>query len=169
MVTKRKPKTKKNAIEKVKLSSKAIKVFSLVENDVMKRILKNSKIESKRNYRSENAKYFWRKMSLALISKIIDKELRVSTKGNAKARREWCEKNNAVIVDMSMVTQTELGNINKKNKKGKKTYRPENNLRIRLEKITQGKNLGYVRVISDYDFQNDINLDLAHLVYIYKK
>jgi len=169
MVTKRKPKVKKNVIEKVKLSSKAIKVFSLVENDVTKRILKNSQIESKRNYQSENAKYLWRKMSVALISKVIEKDLRISTKGNAKNRREWCEKNNAVVVDMSMVTETELGNINKRNKKGKKTYRPENNLRIRLEKISQGKNLGYVRFISDYDFQNDINLDKAHLVYIYKK
>ncbi len=169
MATKRKLKTKKNAIEKNKLSAKATKVFSLVENDVMKRIVKNSKIESKRNYRTENAKYLWRKMSVALISKTIDKDLRISTKSNAKNRRDWCEKNNAVIVDMSMVTETELGNINKRNKNGKKTYRPENNLRIRLEKITQGKNLGYVRVISDYDFQNDINLDKAHLVYIYKK
>lgn len=169
MATKRKPKTKKNVIEKIKLSAQATKVFSLVQNDVMKRIIKNSKIESKRNYKTENAKYLWRKMSVALISKVIDKDLRISTKGNAKSRREWCEKNNAVIVDMSMVTETELGDINKRNKNGKKTYRPENNLRIRLEKITQGKNLGYVRVISDYDFQNDINLDQAHLVYIYKK
>ena len=56
MVTKRKPKTKKNVIEKVKLSSKAIKVFSLVENDVTKRILKNSQIESKRNYKISLAK-----------------------------------------------------------------------------------------------------------------
>ena len=76
---------------------------------------------------------------------------------------------NFVIVDMSLVTETDLGNINKRDKHGKKNYRPENALRIRLGKITQGKNLGYVRVISDYEFQNDINLDLAHLVYIYKK
>ena len=169
MVTKRKPKVKKNVIEKVKLSSKAIKVFSLVENDVTKRILKNSQIESKRNYQSENAKYLWRKMSVALISKVIEKDLRVSTKGNAKNRREWCEKNNAVIIDMSLVVETDLGDINERDENGKKNYRPENALRIRLEKISQGKNLGYVRVISDKDFQNDINLDKAHLVYIYKK
>ncbi len=176
MATKRKPKTKKIIEAKikiktdtVKLKGDAIKIFSLIQNDIMKRIVANSKIESKPNYRSENAIYLWKKMSVALVSKIIDKDLRVSTKGNAKNRREWCEKNNAVIVDMSMVTETALGNINKRNKKGKKTYRPENALRIRLEKITQGKNLGYVRVISDYDFQNNINLDKAHLVYIYKK
>ena len=114
MVTKRKPKVKKNVIEKVKLSSKAIKVFSLVENDVTKRILKNSQIESKRNYQSENAKYLWRKMSVALISKVIEKDLRVSTKGNAKNRREWCEKNNAVIIDMSLVVETDLGDINER-------------------------------------------------------
>lgn len=176
MATKRKPKTKKiiNAkskinIPSVKLVVSAKKIFSLIENDVMKRILANAKIESKRNYRTKNAIYLWQKMSVALISKTIEKDLKVSTKSNAKNRREWCKKNNAVIVDMSLVTETDLGDINKRNKKGKKTYRPENNLRIRLEKISQGKNLGYVRVISDYDFQNDINLDKAHLVFIYKK
>ena len=82
---------------------------------------------------------------------------------------EWCKKNNAVIIDMSLVIETDLGDINERDENGKKNYRPENALRIRLKKITQGKNLGYVRVISDYDFQNDINLDQAHLVYIYKK
>ena len=176
MVTKRKPKTKKIVsakskikIPQVKLVASAKKIFSLIESDISKRIIANAKIESKRNYRTANAIHLWQKMSVALISKTIEKDLRVSTKGNAKNRREWCEKNNAVVVDMSMVTETELGNINKRNKKGKKTYRPENNLRIRLEKISQGKNLGYVRFISDYDFQNDINLDKAHLVYIYKK
>ena len=176
MVTKRKPKTKKIVIAKseikipqVKLVASAKKIFSLIESDISKRIIANAKIESKRNYRTANAIHLWQKMSVALISKTIEKDLRVSTKGNAKNRREWCEKNNAVIVDMSIVTETELGDINKRNKKGKKTYRPENNLRIRLEKISQGKNLGYVRVISDKDFQNDINLDKAHLVYIYKK
>lgn len=176
MATKRQPKAKKIVsakskikIPQVKLVASAKKIFSLIENDISRRIVANAKIESKRNYRTANATHLWQKMSVALISKTIDKNLRVSTKGNARARREWCEKNNAVIIDMSMVTQTELGNINKRNKNGKKTYRPENNLRIRLEKITQGKNLGYVRVISDYDFQNNINLDKAHLVYIYKK
>lgn len=176
MATKRQPKAKKIVsakskikIPQVKLVASAKKIFSLIENDISRRIVANAKIESKRNYRTANATHLWQKMSVALISKTIDKNLRVLTKGNARARREWCEKNNAVIIDMSMVTQTELGNINKRNKNGKKTYRPENALRIRLDKISQGKNLGYVRVISDYDFQNNINLNKAHLVYIYKK
>lgn len=156
-------------IPKIKLTATANKFFTLIKKDVSSRIVTNSKLDSKRNYQSENAIYFWQKMSVALISKIIDKDLRKATKSNAKARREFCEKNKCVIVDMSLVTETDLGDINKRNKNGKKTYRPENNLRIRLSKITQGKNLGYVRVISDYEFQNDINLDLAHLVYIYKK
>jgi hypothetical protein len=176
MATKRKPKTKKiiNAkskikIPQVKLVADAQKIFSLIQKDVMKRIFANAKIESKRNYKTKNAIHLWQKMSVALISKTIEKDLKVSTKSNAKNRREWCKKNNAVIVDMSLVTETDLGDINKRNKKGKKTYRPENALRIRLDKISQGKNLGYVRVISDYDFQNDINLDKSHLVFIYKK
>ena len=176
MATKRKPKTKKiiNAkskikIPQVKLVADAQKIFSLIQKDVMKRIFANAKIESKRNYKTKNAVHLWQKMSVALISKTIEKDLKVSTKSNAKNRREWCKKNNAVIVDMSLVTETDLGDINKRNKKGKKTYRPENALRIRLDKISQGKNLGYVRVISDYDFQNDINLDKSHLVFIYKK
>lgn len=176
MVTKRKPKTKKIVsakskikIPQIKLVASAKKIFSLIEKDVSKRIVANAKIESKRNYRTENAIHLWQKMSVALISKTIDKDLRVSTKGNAKNRREWCEKNNAVIIDMSLVVETDLGDINERDENGKKNYRPENALRIRLEKISQGKNLGYVRVISDKDFQNDINLDKAHLVYIYKK
>jgi len=179
MTTKRKPKTKKskmpnakikiNNVLQVKLNGKMQIVFNAIQNDVMKRIVANSKIESKRNYRTDNAIHLWKKMSVALISKTIDKDLRVSTKGNAKNRREWCKKNNAVIIDMSLVIETDLGDINKRDKNGKKKYRPENALRIRLEKITQGSKLGYVRVISDYEFQNDINLDKAHLVYIYKK
>ena len=176
MATKRKPKKSKIVMAKsqikipqVKLVADAQKIFSLIQKDVMKRIFANAKIESKRNYKTKNAIHLWQKMSVALISKTIDKDLRVSTKGNAKNRRDWCKKNNAVIIDMSLVIETDLGDINKRNKKGKKTYRPENALRIRLDKISQGKNLGYVRVISDYDFQNDIDLDKAHLVFIYKK
>ena len=176
MPTKRKPKTKKIVsakskikIPQVKLVASAKKIFSLIESDISKRIVANAKIDSKRNYRTANAIHLWQKMSVALISKTIDKDLRVSTKSNASARREWCKKNNAVIIDMSLVVETDLGDINERDENGKKNYRPENALRIRLEKITQGKNLGYVRVISDYDFQNDINLDKAHLVYIYKK
>ena len=175
MTTKQKPKTKtinaksKIKITKVKLNGKMQIVFNAIQKDVMKRIVANSKIESKRNYRTPNAIHLWQKMSVALISKTIDKDLRVSTKSNASARREWCKKNNAVIIDMSLVVETDLGDINERDENGRKNYRPENALRIRLDKITQGKNLGYVRVISDYEFQNDINLDKAHLVYIYKK
>ena len=176
MATKRKPKTKKiiNAKSEIKIPSVKLvvsekKIFSLIENDVMKRIIANAKIDSKRNYRTKNAIYLWQKMAVALISKTIDKDLRVPTQINAKARREWCKKNNAVIIDMSLVIETDLGDINKRDDDGKKNYRPENALRIRLGKISHGKNLGYVRVISDYDFQNDINLDKSHLVFIYKK
>lgn len=176
MATKRKPKKSKIVmansqikIPQVKLVANAKKIFLLIESDISKRIVANAKIESKRNYRTINAIHLWQKMSVALISKTIEKDLKVSTKSNAKNRRDWCKKNNAVIIDMSLVIETDLGDINERDENGKKNYRPENALRIRLDKISQGKNLGYVRVISDYDFQNDIDLDKAHLVFIYKK
>ena len=79
------------------------------------------------------------------------------------------EVNRIVKLKDAYKKMSEFDKMNQTQDDGKKNYRPENSLRIRLDKISQGKNLGYVRVISDYDFQNDINLDKAHLVYIYKK
>ena len=155
-------------IPKIKLFGVATKVFADIQNDNAKRIAINAKLDSKRNYRTDNAVYFWRSMAMAFNAKAITKELRVMTKSNTKERRAWCEKNRAVIVDMSKVTETELGDINERDENGRKNYRPENALRIRLSKISQGKKLGYVRVISDYEFQHDIKLSKAHLVYLYK-
>lgn len=168
MATKQKPKTKKPKIKKVKikidlpkikLNANAKIVFAEIQNDVQKRIVKNAKIESKRNYSSPNAIYFWAKMALALTQKPIAKELRVSTKGNALARRDWCAKNNAVMVDRSLVIET----------KEIKKDRPDNAIRIRLSRLTHGKNLGYVRVISNKEYVKNPNHELAEMVYIYKK
>lgn len=155
-------------IPKIKLIGAAKIIFASIQKDNAKRIATNAKLDSKRNYKSENAIYFWQSMAIALNAKTITKELRVMTKTNSQDRRAWCEKNNAVVVDMSKVTETELGDINERDENGRKNYRPENALRIRLSKISHGKKLGYVRAISDYEFQNDIGLKKAHLVFIYK-
>ena len=79
-------------IPKIKLVASAKKIFVTIQKDITSRIVTNSKIDSKRNYQSDNAIYFWQKMSVALISKIIDKHLRKATKSNAKARREFCNR-----------------------------------------------------------------------------
>ena len=93
MVTKRKPKTKKIVsakseikLPKIKLDASAKKVFADIQKDVAKRIVANAKIDSKRNYASKKAEYFWNCISLAMIKKAIPAELKIATKTNAKNR-----------------------------------------------------------------------------------
>jgi len=166
MATNRKPKTKKIVsakskiqLPKIKLDASAKKVFADIQKDVAKRILANAKIESKRNYATENAHYFWNCISLAMTKKAIPAELKIATKTNAKNRRDWCAKNNAVMVDASLVVET----------KDKKDARVDNAIRIRISRLSIQNKLGYVRAISNRDYLDNKNPKLNNMVYIYKK
>lgn len=143
----------------VKLNASAKIIFTAIKKDVAVRIIKNAKIESKRNYATPNAIYFWQNMAIALTQKSIASELKIATKNNAFARREWCKKNNAVMVNRSLVIET----------KDIKMDRPDNAIRIRLSRLTHGTKLGYVRVISNKDYLNNPNDKNAEMVFIYKK
>jgi hypothetical protein len=166
MATNRKPKTKKIVsakskiqLPKIKLNANAKKVFADIQKDVSKRILANAQIDSKRNYASKKAQYFWNCISLAMTKKAIPAELKIPTKTNAKNRRDWCAKNNAVMVDASLVVET----------KDKKDARVDNAIRIRISRLSIQNKIGYVRAISNYDYLNNTNPKLKNMVYIYKK
>ena len=146
-------------IPKIKLNANAKKVFANIQKDVAKRIVANAKIDSKRNYATENAKYFWNCISLAMTKKAIPSELKIATKTNAKSRRDWCAKNNAVMVDASLVVETD----------DKKDARVDNAIRIRISRLSIQNKLGYVRAISNRDYLDNKNPKLNNMVYIYKK
>lgn len=166
MATKRKPKTKKIVsakskikIPQVKLNANAKKLFVQIEKDVAKRIIANAKIDSKRNYSTDSAKYLWQKIAVALTQKTISAELKKATKSNAFNRREWCKKNNAVMVDASLVVET----------KEKKDARVDNAIRIRISRLSIENKIGYVRVLSNREYLDEINPKLNNMVFIYKK
>ncbi len=94
-----------------------------------------------------------------MTKKAIPAELKIATKTNAKNRRDWCTKNNAVMVDASLVVET----------KDKKDARVDNAIRIRISRLSIQNKLGYVRAISNRDYLNNKNPKLNNMVYIYKK
>lgn len=151
--------TKKKTVAKIRKVSAIKKVFTEIKLQNQKNIVINARRDSKRNYSSNRAEYFFTCVAMALIAKPITKELSVATKSNAKARREWCEKNNAVIVDRSKVIEKKL--ISKD--------RPENLIRIRLTTIKHGEKIGYVRVMSNGDYQKNPKSKKSELVFIYRK
>lgn len=166
MVTKRKPKTKKIVsakskikLPKIKLNASAKKVFADIQKDVSKRIVANARIDSKRNYSTDNAKYFWSCISVAMTKKAIPSELKMATKQNASDRREWCKKNNAIMVDASLVVETD----------DKKTDRVDNAIRIRISRLTIQNKIGYVRAISNREYKDGTSPELENMVYLYKK
>ena len=94
-----------------------------------------------------------------MTKKAIPSELKIATKTNAKNRRDWCAKNNAVMVDASLVVET----------KDKKDARVDNAIRIRISRLSIQNKLGYVRAISNRDYLDNKNPKLKNMVYIYKK
>jgi len=150
---------KKKTAAKIISASKIQKIFTEIKMQNQKNILINARRDSKRNYSSNRAEYFFNCVAQAVVRNPIPKSLAIATKSNAKARREWCEKNNAVIVDRSKVIEKKL--ISKD--------RPENLIRIRLTTIKHGEKIGYVRVMSNDDYQKNPKSKKSELVFIYRK
>ena len=94
-----------------------------------------------------------------LVLNVMQRMSGIATKTNAKNRRDWCAKNNAVMVDASLVVET----------KDKKDARVDNAIRIRISRLSIQNKLGYVRAISNRDYLDNKNPKLNNMVYIYKK
>jgi len=149
---------KKKTAAKIISASKIQKIFTEIKMQNQKNILINARRDSKRNYSSNRAEYFFNCVAQAVVRNPIPKSLAIATKSNAKARREWCEKNNAVIVDRSKVIEKK--NISKD--------RPENLIRMRLTTVKYGEIIGYVRVISAVEYRKNPKSKKSELVFLYR-
>lgn len=149
---------KKKTAAKIISASKIKKILTEIKIQNQKNILINAKRDSKRNYSSNRAEYFFSCVAQAVAKNPIPKSLATATKSNAKTRRQWCLENNAVIVDRSKVIEKK--NISKD--------RPENLIRIRLTTVKYGNIIGYVRVMSTDEYRKNPKSKKSELVFLYR-
>jgi hypothetical protein len=93
-------------------------------------------------------------------SPLIASDLRVATKNNAQARRQWCIDNGAVVVSRADVTHKVQGD------------RPDNAVRARLISLAKvdasAKRVGYIRVLDAYTAQRNPKHADIDKVYLYR-
>ena len=149
------------ATKRVKASAKgSVKVtVTLTEGKVAKRNLKLKARQSKPMYTDQGAQALWASVATVAKGKLIPTDLRVATKGNAQARRQWCADNGATLVDVAEVCR-KVGD------------RPDNALRARLETLGDvdgvAKSVGYVRAIDSATAKRDPEHALVTSVYLYR-
>lgn len=144
---------------KVKMSKKV--AVSATANKVDKARTTNARKGVKQHYSDSKAVAFWQRLALVMVSPLIPMELRVATKNNAQARRQWCIDNKAVVVSRADVTHKVDGD------------RPDNAIRARLISLAKvdasAKRIGYVRVLDAYTAQRNPNHSDIDKVYLYRK
>jgi hypothetical protein len=155
----------KISIPKIKLNANANVIFNLIKKDIANRTKKNIAIHSRHNFASDQAIYLWQVMSVALASnKIMPKKINGvqvlpinNSADNALIRREWCKLNNLPMINARAIIEHD-----------KFVKRPANNLRMRFSRITKGKELGYVTVLSTVEILQGKNKKLNDMVFIYR-
>lgn len=120
----------------------------------------NARKGVKQHYSDAKAVAFWQRLALVVKSPLIPMELRVATKNNAQARRQWCIDNGAVVVSRAEVTHKAEGD------------RPDNAVRARLISLAKvdatAKRVGYVRVLDAYTASRNPKHADIDKVYLYR-
>jgi hypothetical protein len=143
---------------KAKVSVKV--AVSATANKVDKARTTNARKGVKQHYSDAKAVAFWQLLALVVKSPLIPMELRVATKNNAQARRQWCIDNKAVVVSRADVTHKVQGD------------RPDNAVRARLISLAKvdasAKRVGYVRVLDAYTASRNPKHADIDKVYLYR-
>ena len=120
----------------------------------------NARKGVKQHYADSKAVAFWQRIALVATTALIPMELRVATKNNAQARRQWCIDNKAVVVSRADVTHKVQGD------------RPDNAVRARLISLAKvdasAKRVGYVRVLDAYTASRNPKHADIDKVYLYR-
>ena len=120
----------------------------------------NAKAGVKQHYADSKAVAFWQLLAQVATTPLIASDLRIVTKNNAQARRQWCIDNKAVVVSRADVTHKVDGD------------RPDNAIRARLISLAKvdatAKKIGYVRVLDAYTAKRNPNHADADKVFLYR-
>ena len=143
---------------KAKVSVKV--AVSATASKVDKARTSNARKGVKQHYSDSKAVAFWQLLALVVKSPLIASDLRIATKNNAQARRQWCIDNGAVVVSRADVTHKVQGD------------RPDNAVRARLISLAKvdasAKRVGYIRVLDAYTAQRNPKHADIDKVYLYR-
>jgi hypothetical protein len=143
---------------KAKVSVKV--AVSATANKVDKARTTNARKGVKQHYSDSKAVAFWQLLALVVKSPLIASDLRIATKNNAQARRQWCIDNGAVVVSRADVTHKVQGD------------RPDNAVRARLISLAKvdasAKRVGYIRVLDAYTASRNPKHADIDKVYLYR-
>jgi hypothetical protein len=119
----------------------------------------NAKRGAKQHYADSKAHALWGAIATVAKLKMIPSDLRVATKGNAQARRQWCADNKATIIHADQVCH-------------KVSDRPDNAIRARLISLgnidASAKGIGYVRVLDSVTASRQPDHPMINAVYLYR-
>jgi len=143
-----------------KVTAKVTTTAKATTTKVDKARTTNARKGVKQHYADSKAVAFWQRIALVATTALIPMELRVATKNNAQARRQWCIDNGAVVVSRADVTHKVEGN------------RPDNAIRARLISLAKvdasAKRVGYVRVLDAYTAQRNPKHADIDKVFLYR-
>ncbi len=125
-----------------KVTAKVTTTAKATTTKVDKARTTNARKGVKQHYNDTKAVAFWQHLGMVATTALIPMDLRVATKNNAQARRQWCIDNGAVVVSRADVTHKVQGD------------RPDNAIRARLISLgkvdASAKRVGYIRVLDAY-------------------